>query len=76
MEQLSDPVLPVTEIVAKCPQKQLMSVYKIPAFQDVDQFLQMVAAARGKLAKVCVHLLKLSRHACSERRALLGRSYI
>lgn len=51
VEQLIDPVLPVSDIVAKCPQQQLMSVYKIPAFKDVDQFLQMVAAARGKLSK-------------------------
>ncbi len=54
VEQLADPALPVAEIVAKCPAEQLMTVYKIPAFRDADQFLQLVAASRGKLAKVRV----------------------
>jgi nuclear GTP-binding protein len=53
VEQLADPSLPVAEIVAKCPQEQLMAVYNIPAFKDADQFLQLIAAARGKLGKVC-----------------------
>lgn len=52
MEQLADPALPVSDIVGKCPAQQLMAVYKIPAFSGADQFLQLVAAARGKLAKV------------------------
>lgn len=52
VEQLADPALPVAEIVAKCPREQLMAVYGIPAFADADQFLQLVAAARGKLGKV------------------------
>lgn len=52
VEQLADPALPVAEIVAKCPRQQLMAVYNIPAFADADQFLQLVAAARGKLGKV------------------------
>ena len=52
VEQLADPALPVSDIVAKCPAQQLMAVYKIPTFSGVDQFLQLVAAARGKLAKV------------------------
>lgn len=29
-----------------------MAVYNIPAFKDADQFLQLIAAARGKLGKV------------------------
>ena len=55
VEQLSDPALPVGEIVVKCPRERLMAVYRIPAFSGVDQFLQLVAAARGKLAKVPHH---------------------
>ena len=30
MEKLEDPILPVTEIVAKCPAEQLMALYKVP----------------------------------------------
>ena len=33
-----------------------MAVYNIPSFKDVDQFLQLIAAARGKLGKVCCQL--------------------
>ena len=51
IEQLDDPVLPVAEIVRRCPPKQLMTIYKIPSFTDVDGFLTHVATARGKLKK-------------------------
>ena len=44
-------VSPVEEIVARCPAKQLMAVYKLPAFDGAQQFLQHVAAARGKLRR-------------------------
>lgn len=37
------------EIVKRCPAKQLMALYKVPAFQDTDEFLQSVAFQRGKL---------------------------
>lgn len=51
VEQLEDPVLPVAEIVRRCPAKQLMTLYKVPAFADVDGFLTHVATARGKLRR-------------------------
>ncbi|GAB4820326.1 hypothetical protein N2152v2_007372 [Parachlorella kessleri] len=51
VEQLPDPVLPVGEIVRRCPARQLMQLYKVPAFQGADQFLQHVAQARGKLKR-------------------------
>lgn len=51
VEQLEDPVLPVAEIVRRCPAKQLMTLYKVPAFTDVDGFLTHVATARGKLRR-------------------------
>ena len=34
-------MLPVAEIVAKCPAQQLMAQYRIPAFADADEFLQV-----------------------------------
>lgn len=51
MERLADPLTPVGEILKRVPSKQLMAVYKIGAFAGVDQFLQLIAAARGKLKK-------------------------
>lgn len=50
-EQLPDPALPVAEIVRRCPAKQLMRLYKVAAYQGPDQFLQLVATARGKLKR-------------------------
>ncbi|KAL4451438.1 hypothetical protein ABPG77_009510 [Micractinium sp. CCAP 211/92] len=51
VEQLEDPALPVAEIVRRCPAKQLMTIYKVAAFKSADQFLQLVAQARGKLKR-------------------------
>jgi nuclear GTP-binding protein len=41
----------VAEVLRRVPAKQLQALYKVPAFKDVDQFLQHIAAARGKLKK-------------------------
>lgn len=41
----------MAEIVQRCPAQQLMTVYNIPAFAGADEFLQRVAAARGKLQR-------------------------
>ena len=38
----------VAEIVRRCPAKQLMKLYKVAAFQEADQFLQLVAQVRRK----------------------------
>ncbi|KAJ9530208.1 hypothetical protein QJQ45_023474 [Haematococcus lacustris] len=51
IEKLTDPVLPVGEILKRVPAKQLMALYKTPAFKDVDEFLAAVAGSRGKLRK-------------------------
>lgn len=39
------------EILKLCPAKTLVMLYKIPSFDSVDEFLQNVATARGKLKK-------------------------
>ncbi|KAK9140893.1 hypothetical protein Scep_010574 [Stephania cephalantha] len=49
IEKLDDPVGPVKEILKLCPAKTLVSLYKIPAFEGVDDFLQLVATVRGKI---------------------------
>ena len=51
VEQVADPALPVAEIVRRCPARQLMALYRVPAFAGPDEFLRHVAAARGKLRK-------------------------
>ena len=49
VEQLSDPQTVVAEILKRCPAKQLMVLYKVPAFKDAADFLQHVAFRRGRL---------------------------
>lgn len=51
VEKIEDAVLPVSEIVRRCPAKQLMSIYKVAGFSTADEFLQHIANARGKLKK-------------------------
>ena len=51
VDQLEDPALPVTEILKRCPKKQLMTLYRIPDYKDADTFLINVATVRGKLKK-------------------------
>jgi len=51
IEKLADPVTPVKEILRLCPAEKLMSIYKIPKFGNVDEFLMNVANVRGKLKK-------------------------
>ncbi|XP_023753203.1 guanine nucleotide-binding protein-like NSN1 [Lactuca sativa] len=51
IEKLDDPVSPVKEILKLCPAEMLVTLYKIPAFDSVDDFLSKVATVRGKLKK-------------------------
>ncbi|XP_073150627.1 guanine nucleotide-binding protein-like NSN1 [Henckelia pumila] len=51
IEKLEDPIGPVKEILKLCPDKILVTLYKIPGFSSVDEFLQVVATVRGKLKK-------------------------
>ncbi|KAG4192432.1 hypothetical protein ERO13_A07G156300v2 [Gossypium hirsutum] len=51
IEKLDDPVGPVKDILKLCPERLLVTIYKIPGFQSVDEFLQNVATVRGKLKK-------------------------
>ncbi|GJS73679.1 Myb domain protein 4r1 [Tanacetum coccineum] len=41
----------VKEILRLCPAEMLVTLYKIPAFGSVDDFLSKVASVRGKLKK-------------------------
>ncbi|KAM0949332.1 putative GTP-binding protein, orthogonal bundle domain superfamily [Dioscorea sansibarensis] len=51
IEKLEDPVGPVKRILDLCPAERLMSLYKLPNFSSVDDFLYKVATLRGKLKK-------------------------
>ncbi|KAJ8750853.1 hypothetical protein K2173_016034 [Erythroxylum novogranatense] len=51
IEKLDDPITPVKEILKLCPDKQLVTLYKIPQFDSLDDFLQKVATVRGRLKK-------------------------
>lgn len=43
--------LTVKEILKLCPESVLVTLYKIPSFESVDDYLQKVATVRGKLKK-------------------------
>lgn len=51
IEKLDDPVCPVNEILKLCPSRMLVTIYKVPSFDSVDDFLQKVATVRGRLKK-------------------------
>ncbi|KAF2284506.1 hypothetical protein GH714_025909 [Hevea brasiliensis] len=51
IEKLDDPISPVKEIIKLCPARLLVTLYKIPNFESVDDFLQKVASVRGRLKK-------------------------
>nr|GEW63335.1 guanine nucleotide-binding protein-like NSN1 [Tanacetum cinerariifolium] len=51
IEKLQDPIASVKEILRLCPAEMLVTLYKIPAFGSVDDFLSKVATVRGKLKK-------------------------
>lgn len=51
VENLDDPALPISEILRRCPPKQLMTLYRIPEYEHVDDFLEQVATVRGKLKR-------------------------
>ncbi|ESQ37124.1 hypothetical protein EUTSA_v10002456mg [Eutrema salsugineum] len=51
IEKLDDPVSPVKEILKLCSTQMLVTLYKIPSFESVDDFLYKVATVRGKLKK-------------------------
>ncbi|GFQ05628.1 guanine nucleotide-binding protein-like nsn1, partial [Phtheirospermum japonicum] len=51
IEKLDDPVAPIKEIIKLCPERVLVTLYRTPGFDSVDDFLQKVAIVRGKLKK-------------------------
>jgi nuclear GTP-binding protein len=48
---LDDPIKPVAFILDKVPKEQLVNVYEIGSFSDVDDFLGQLAFKRGRILK-------------------------
>lgn len=62
VEQIEDPLEPAAEVVRRCEQKQLMTIYRVGAYSDAEDLLRKIATARGKLkpggipmVEVCFH---------------------
>ncbi|KAF9579224.1 Guanine nucleotide-binding protein-like 3, partial [Lunasporangiospora selenospora] len=51
VELLEDPISPVELIVGRCQKDQLMEMYGVPMFGDVNDFLVHLARIRGKLKR-------------------------
>ena len=51
VEQLEDPVSPVCEILRRCPNEQLMLIYKMGHFEHVDDFLMQLGRLKGLLKR-------------------------
>ncbi|KAF9904823.1 Guanine nucleotide-binding protein-like 3, partial [Lobosporangium transversale] len=51
VELLEDPISPVELIVGRCQKQQLMEMYDVPLFEDVNDFLVHLARQRGKLKR-------------------------
>ncbi|KAF9952227.1 Guanine nucleotide-binding protein-like 3 [Mortierella alpina] len=51
VELLEDPISPVELIVGRCQKEQLMEMYGVPLFEDVNDFLVHLARIRGKLKR-------------------------
>ncbi|KAF9433107.1 Guanine nucleotide-binding protein-like 3 [Entomortierella beljakovae] len=51
VELLEDPISPVELIVGRCRKDQLMDMYGVPLFDDVNDFLVHLARIRGKLKR-------------------------
>ncbi|QRV86155.1 50S ribosome-binding GTPase [Ceratobasidium sp. AG-Ba] len=51
VEGVEDPMTAVEAILSRVPGETLQSIYTIPVFQNVTEFLAMIAMSRGRLTK-------------------------
>jgi len=51
LDAVVDPIPAVQEIVKRCDKLKLMTLYKLPRFGSDQEFIQLVAQARGKMKK-------------------------
>lgn len=50
--EVKDPVTPIQAILQRVNKREMMHLYKISQFEDVQQFLYGVAVAKGKFKRV------------------------
>ena len=62
MEQIEDPLEPAAEVVRRCAQKQLMTIYRVGAYSDADDLLRKIATARGKLKPGGIPMVEVCSH--------------
>ena len=62
-DTVADPLGAVGLIVAKCPARKLMAVYRVPSFEGPEGLLQLVASSRGRLLPGGVPDMEVSRSA-------------
>ncbi|RKP18309.1 P-loop containing nucleoside triphosphate hydrolase protein [Rozella allomycis CSF55] len=51
VDDIEDPVPPVELILSRCSKQQWTTMYGIPEYRDVSEFLLLIAKKRGKLRK-------------------------
>ncbi|KAG8726324.1 hypothetical protein FRC12_023497 [Ceratobasidium sp. 428] len=51
IEAVEDPVIAVEAILSRVSHETLQNIYTIPTFQNVTEFLAMIAMSRGRLTK-------------------------
>jgi len=51
LEQVADPISPVTAILKRCNKHVILSIYKIPDYSTPNEFLINIAKKNGKLMK-------------------------
>jgi len=54
--QIKDPISPLEEILKKVNKNELLLLYKIPDYNDVNEFLMHVSISRGKMVRVYIHI--------------------
>ncbi len=51
VEQLANPEVAVQSILERCQKQYMQMQYNVPAYNDVSEFLSLVAKAKGKLQR-------------------------
>ena len=51
LDKLTDPVTPVEGILRRCKTEQLLKLYQIGNFRNIQEFLVQIAQKKGKIIK-------------------------
>lgn len=72
IEQVEDPTSPVATILKRCNKETLLSIYKIPDFNTLDEFLGFVAKKYGKLSRGGIPSIHRNTNRDYEHQFLIG----